>query len=168
VTRVHVTFTEAALGGDVTVPTLADDERAQAPKITLPAGTQSGAVFTLKAQGIPRLDGRGRGALIAVVQVDVPTELSARARDLLAALDVELRPTPAPAVAPATAQTAQVNGAQANGAQANGAATPVSNGPLPATADATATTSPSSVPPSASEPRPPSSGGCGSRKRASK
>ena len=59
--------------------------------LTIPAGTQSGAVFTLKGQGVPRLDGRGRGSLVVVVQVDVPTNLSQRARELLTELDVELR-----------------------------------------------------------------------------
>ena len=58
--------------------------------MTLPAGTQPGAVITVKGQGIPRLDGRGRGSLVVVVQVDVPKALSARARQLLAELDAEL------------------------------------------------------------------------------
>ena len=41
----------------------------------------------------PRLDGRGRGSLVAVVQVDVPTALTERAKTLLAELEVELRRT---------------------------------------------------------------------------
>jgi molecular chaperone DnaJ len=91
VTRVHVSFPDAALGAEIRVPVLSpDDEDATVP-LVLPAGTQSGAVFTLKNHGIPRLDGRGRGSLIVVVQVDVPTALSPRARDLIAKLDVELR-----------------------------------------------------------------------------
>jgi molecular chaperone DnaJ len=47
-------------------------------------------VLTLKGQGIPRLDGRGRGSIVVVVQVDVPKSLSPRARELLAELDAEL------------------------------------------------------------------------------
>ena len=62
----------------------------------IPAGTQSGSVFQIKGAGVPRLDGRGRGSLVAVVQVDVPTQLSDRARALLAELDTELRAGPEP------------------------------------------------------------------------
>ena len=73
------------------VPALdAEVESAMVP-VEIPAGTQSGAVFTLKNHGVPRLDGRGRGSLVVVVQVDVPTALTARARELLSQLDAELR-----------------------------------------------------------------------------
>ena len=91
VTRVHVPFTEAALGADVAVPAMEPDEEKTSLSLSLPPGTQSGAVFTMKGHGIPRLDGRGRGSLVVVVQVEVPTALSARAKELLAELDVELR-----------------------------------------------------------------------------
>jgi molecular chaperone DnaJ len=91
VTRVHVAFTDVALGAEVRVPALEPDDPEAALKVTLVAGTQSGAVLTLKGHGIPRLDGRGRGALIVVVQVDVPTALSSRARALLTELGEELK-----------------------------------------------------------------------------
>jgi len=45
----------------------------------------------VKGQGIPRLDGRGRGSLAVVVQVEVPTVLTERARQLLEELDHEIR-----------------------------------------------------------------------------
>jgi len=89
VARAHVSFTEAALGGVIRVPSVEDD--AATLPLDVPPGTQPGAVFTLKGQGIPRIDGRGRGSLVVVVQVDVPTALSARAKGLLADLDAELR-----------------------------------------------------------------------------
>jgi molecular chaperone DnaJ len=89
VTRVHVSFIDAALGAVAKVPSLEDDETTH--PLDVPAGTQPGAVFTLKGQGIPRLDGRGRGSIIVSMQVDVPTGLSARAKSLLAELDTELR-----------------------------------------------------------------------------
>jgi molecular chaperone DnaJ len=91
VTRVHVPFTEAALGAAVRVPALEPEEEKTSLSLTLPPGTQSGAVFTMKGHGIPRLDGRGRGSLVVVVQVEVPTALSARARELLLELDAELK-----------------------------------------------------------------------------
>jgi molecular chaperone DnaJ len=107
VTRANVTFADAALGAEVKVPALGPpdlkgdatgdvkgDATEESPTVTLkvPAGTQPGAVFTLKGEGVPRLDGRGRGALVVVVQVDIPTKLSDRARKLLQELDAELRP----------------------------------------------------------------------------
>jgi len=93
VTRVHVSFTDAALGAEIRVPSIGDSVD-DAPDTTvayrIPAGTQSGSVFQIKGQGVPRLDGRGRGSLVAVVQVDVPTQLSERAKALLLELDAEL------------------------------------------------------------------------------
>jgi molecular chaperone DnaJ len=91
VTRVHVPFTDAALGAEVAVPALEPEDANMTMQLALPAGTQSGAVFTMKGHGIPRLDGRGRGSLVVVVQVEVPTALSPRARELLDELAQELR-----------------------------------------------------------------------------
>jgi molecular chaperone DnaJ len=58
--------------------------------VKLAPGTQPGSVITLKGRGVPRLDGRGRGSLVVVVQVDVPKTLSDRAKTLLAELAEEL------------------------------------------------------------------------------
>ncbi len=91
VTRVHVTFVDAALGAEIQVPAIEPGEPEKKIPVSLPAGTQSGAVITLKGHGIPRLDGRGRGSIVAVVQVDVPQALTARARELLTELEAELR-----------------------------------------------------------------------------
>ena len=90
VTRVSVPFAMAALGGEVSVPFIEKKDGAGTLPVKLEAGTQPGHVITLKGKGIPRLDGRGRGALVVVVQVDVPTQLSARARDLIADLQAEI------------------------------------------------------------------------------
>jgi molecular chaperone DnaJ len=99
VTRFHVSFADAALGAEVRVPALGNEDSHEDTEdalptvpLKIPAGTQSGSVFTIKNQGIPRLDGRGRGSLIGVVQVDVPTALSDRARKLIQELHDELRP----------------------------------------------------------------------------
>jgi molecular chaperone DnaJ len=92
VTRVHVSFTDAALGAEVPVSALGEakgEDDATVP-LQIPAGTQPGAVFTIKGQGVPRLDGRGRGALVAVVQVDVPKGLTDRAKAILRELESEL------------------------------------------------------------------------------
>jgi len=93
VTRCHVAFTDAALGAEVRVAALGEansEEESPTVALKIPPGTQSGTVFTIKGQGIPRLDGRGRGSLVAVVQVDVPTALSDRAKKLIKELEEEL------------------------------------------------------------------------------
>ena len=51
--------------------------------MTIPAGTQSGKVFRLRGQGLPRLDGRGRGDQLVRVFVEVPTKLTERQKELL-------------------------------------------------------------------------------------
>ena len=78
---VHVPMSLAALCGSVPFDTL-DDAR----DVAVAAGTQSGTVLTLKGLGVPRLRGRGRGDLFIHVQVDTPTELDDRQRELLTAL----------------------------------------------------------------------------------
>ncbi|MBV9948894.1 MAG: molecular chaperone DnaJ [Myxococcales bacterium] len=91
VSRVRVPFTEAALGAEIKVAALAPDDENATIAVAVPPGTQSGAVFTMKGHGVPRLDGRGRGSLVVVMQIDVPTSLTPRARELLEQLNEELR-----------------------------------------------------------------------------
>lgn len=74
----HVSFTQAALGATVKVPTLEGET-----DLKLPAGIQPGEHVKVRGQGVPRLDGRGRGDLVCVIQVDVPKKLSAKAKKLL-------------------------------------------------------------------------------------
>lgn len=90
VTRVRVPFTDAALGSEIRVPALEPESEEATVPLTVPAGTQPGALFSLKGRGVPRLDGRGRGSLVVLVEIEVPTALSARARELLSELSVEL------------------------------------------------------------------------------
>lgn len=82
---VPVTFAQAALGGEVEVPTL--DGKG---KLRVPAGTQPGAVLRIKQKGIPRRAGVGRGDQLVEVTIEVPTSLSARQRELLEQLAKEL------------------------------------------------------------------------------
>ena len=90
VTRVRVPFTDAALGAEVRVPALEADAEDATVSLTIPAGTQPATLFTLKGRGVPRLDGRGRGSLVVVVEIEVPTRMSERARELLGELAIEL------------------------------------------------------------------------------
>ena len=75
---IPVTFAQAALGADVTVPTLEADHA-----LKVPAGTQTGTVFRVKGQGMPALGGRGRGDLFVSVTVVTPTTLTREQRKLL-------------------------------------------------------------------------------------
>ena len=76
--ELHVAMTQAALGTTFPYPTLDGTE-----ELTIPHGTQSGRLITLKGRGVPRVDGRGRGDIIVQVIVDVPTDLSAEQDELL-------------------------------------------------------------------------------------
>jgi molecular chaperone DnaJ len=68
----------AALGTHVTVPTLDGDE-----EIEIPAGTQPGAVLTLRGRGMPSLRRGRRGDQRVVVNVVIPRNLNAEQRELL-------------------------------------------------------------------------------------
>ena len=75
---VPVTFTEAALGGDVSVPT----PRGGSVTVKLPPGTANGRTFRVRGKGIRRKDGTN-GDLLATVEVTVPQNLSGEAREAL-------------------------------------------------------------------------------------
>ena len=51
--------------------------------MSVPAGTQSGKVFRLRGQGLPQLEGRGRGDQLVRAFIEVPTRLSDRQKELL-------------------------------------------------------------------------------------
>ena len=81
-TDLPLSFPQAALGAKLTVPSL-DPEVAEPLEVRVPAGTQPGETIVLRRQGVPRIDGRGRGDLICVARVEVPEKLSKRARQLI-------------------------------------------------------------------------------------
>ena len=76
--EVPISFTQAALGAKIDVPTL--DGKV---KMTIPEGTQSGKVFRLKGKGIPHLHSGQRGDQHVRVVVETPTGLTAKQRELL-------------------------------------------------------------------------------------
>ena len=74
----HISFTQAALGANIEVPTLRGVER-----IDVEPGSASGRVHRIRHEGVEHLHGRGRGDLFVHLVVDVPTELDDVERDLL-------------------------------------------------------------------------------------
>lgn len=76
--EVPISFTQAALGAEIEVPTI--DGKTS---IKIPAGTPSGRVFHLRGKGVPRLGGHGRGDQFVIVFIDVPKKLTPRQRELL-------------------------------------------------------------------------------------
>src|SRR5918912_2987003 len=75
---IPVTFAQAALGAEVSVPTLDAQQN-----LKIPAGTQTGTVFRLKGHGMPALGGRGHGDLYVSVTLRTPTTLTREQRRLL-------------------------------------------------------------------------------------
>ncbi len=77
--EVPMSYPVAALGGELPVPTL--DGRAN---VKVPAGTQNGAKFRLRGQGLKHLDSDRKGDLYVHVQIAVPTKLNAEQKEKLA------------------------------------------------------------------------------------
>ncbi len=78
VCQIPISFPQAALGAEIEVPSLNGTK-----KINIPAGTQGGQVFTLRGQGIPHLDGFGKGDQHIQVLLKVPTKMNKRQKELL-------------------------------------------------------------------------------------
>jgi molecular chaperone DnaJ len=79
ITRVPITFTTAALGGEIEIPGL-DGSR---QKVSIPAGIQTGKQLRKRGAGMPVLQGRGHGDLVIEIMVETPTKLTARQKELL-------------------------------------------------------------------------------------
>lgn len=71
-----VTFSQAALGAETTVPTVEGDTT-----VNIPAGVQSGQVLRLKGRGLPELEGRGRGDQLIQIRVWTPHKLTREQED---------------------------------------------------------------------------------------
>jgi molecular chaperone DnaJ len=77
--QVPMSFVDASLGGDLQIPGL--DK--QPVDVKVPAGTQSGRQFRVRGRGMPALNGHGVGDLVVQVELETPTKLSARQKELL-------------------------------------------------------------------------------------
>ncbi len=75
---VPISFTQAAVGTEIQVPTLEGEQT-----LKIPEGTQSGTILKLRGKGVPVLNGHGKGNLFVEVRVQTPTKLTKRQRELL-------------------------------------------------------------------------------------
>lgn len=76
--EVPVSFSTAALGGEVEIPTLEGTAT-----LKIPEGTQSNTVFRMRGKGIPDIDTGSRGGENVKVVVDIPSKLTKRQKELL-------------------------------------------------------------------------------------
>ena len=76
---IPITFTDAALGAEIDIPTL----EGKTQKYKIPEGTQTGTTFTLRGQGVADINTGRRGDLNFTVNVEVPKSLNQKQKDLL-------------------------------------------------------------------------------------
>ncbi|MFW6113638.1 MAG: molecular chaperone DnaJ [Actinomycetota bacterium] len=75
---VEVSMAEAALGTELSIPTLDGEE-----KLHVHSGSQPGEIFKIRGKGMPRLRSKGRGDLYLILGVQIPDNLNAEQRRLL-------------------------------------------------------------------------------------
>ncbi|MDF2839258.1 MAG: molecular chaperone DnaJ [Clostridia bacterium] len=76
--EIPISFVQATMGAEISVPTLEGQEQFE-----IPEGTQTGTTFKLKGQGIPSLRSKARGDLYFTVKVDIPRKLSDKQKEAL-------------------------------------------------------------------------------------
>ncbi len=76
--EIPITFPEATLGAEIDVPTLEGNI-----KYTIPEGTQTGTIFTVRGKGIQILNSKNKGDLHFTVVIEVPKSLSEKQKELL-------------------------------------------------------------------------------------
>lgn len=84
--NLNLKFTDLALGAEVRVPTLNDQE-----KLKIPQGTQPNTILKIKGKGLPRYGSYGKGDLLARINVKIPTKLNDKQKSLLKELDMQFQ-----------------------------------------------------------------------------
>jgi len=84
--EVPISFVDAALGGELEVPTM--DGRV---KLKIPPETQTGKSFRVRGKGVPNVRGGGQGDLICQVVVETPVNLNGKQKELLRAFQDSLK-----------------------------------------------------------------------------
>ncbi len=82
--KLAISFSQAALGDKIEVPTLQGKV-----KLKIPSGIQSGKIIKLKDKGLPHLQGRGKGDMFVIVIIKTPEKLSRRQKQLIEELKRE-------------------------------------------------------------------------------
>jgi molecular chaperone DnaJ len=90
--ELSINIAQAVLGAEVEIPTVDGPS-----KLKIPAGTQPGKTLTLKGKGVPRLRSNGRGDQVVIINIDIPSRLTAEQRQLFEklaqSLGSEVRPS---------------------------------------------------------------------------
>lgn len=79
---IPISFSQAALGTEILVPTLEGEHT-----LKVPEGTQSGTTLRIRSKGVPVLNGHGKGDLFVEVRLQTPGKLTKRQRELLQELE---------------------------------------------------------------------------------
>ena len=79
---IPISYTQAALGAEIRVPTLEGEQT-----LKIPEGTQSESTLRIRGKGVPVLNGHGKGDLFVEVRVQTPAKLTKRQRELLQELE---------------------------------------------------------------------------------
>jgi len=79
---VPISFSQAAMGAEINIPTLDGGEH----KLKIQEGTQSGTTFRVRGKGVPALQSSGKGDMYVKVRVETPRKLTKRQRELMAEL----------------------------------------------------------------------------------
>lgn len=91
---VPISFSQAAMGAEIVIPTLDGGEH----KLKIQEGTQSGTTFRVRGKGVPVLQSSGKGDMYVRVRVETPRKLTKRQRELLSELgetfSVDNKPEP--------------------------------------------------------------------------
>jgi len=82
---IPISLTQAALGTEIRVPTLENEQT-----LKVPEGIQSGTTMRIRGKGVPVLNGHGKGDLFVEIRVQTPTKISKRQRELLQELEATL------------------------------------------------------------------------------
>jgi len=90
--EVPITFSQAALGGEIEVPTLGGRKN-----LSVPPGTSSGREFVLRGEGVTVIHSSRRGNLVVRVVIDVPKRLTKRQKELLTEFQQIAEESPGPA-----------------------------------------------------------------------
>lgn len=89
---VPISFSQAAMGAEIVIPTLDGGEH----KLKVPEVTQSGSTFRVRSKGVPALQSSGKGDMYVQVRVQTPHKLTKRQRELLAELGETIDNNPEP------------------------------------------------------------------------